>query len=82
MPFDPREAAVWAKVQMRRGPGYAAKSAAVLLADDAEDRRALGEALVAELDAAVRCRRCGRRLKDPVSVKLHIGPECRSKEAA
>ena len=36
----------------------------------------------AELVAAGLCRRCGRRLTDPASVKRGIGPDCAAKAPA
>ncbi len=39
------------------------------------------DALQGVLDRRARCRRCGRALKDPVSVARQIGPECLNKGA-
>lgn len=46
-------------------------------ADQWDDARGQLEAL---LNAVGRCRCCGRLLRDPVSVKAGIGPECAGKE--
>jgi hypothetical protein len=39
------------------------------------------EGLEAGLAAAHRCRECGRRITDPVSVAAGVGPDCRAKAA-
>ena len=39
-------------------------------------------ALEAELTRDAQCRECGRALKDPTSVELGIGPECRTKKGS
>lgn len=52
-----------------------------ILADDTTPEQraeavALAGALEAALAGACRCSRCGRALRDPVSVARGIGPEC------
>jgi hypothetical protein len=39
----------------------------------------LADVLEAELVALGRCRRCGRGLTDPTSLKAGLGPDCREK---
>jgi len=42
----------------------------------------LADRLEAELLAAGRCRRCGRRLTDPTSLVVGLGSECRRRKAS
>lgn len=82
---EPSGPARAAAVLVARTPTKAARYLARLDAagDDLEARHtAQRDALRAILAGAERCRVCGRELKDPESVRLGIGPDCRAKAGA
>ncbi len=74
--------AAWAEAYVRQAPAKAARVAAERDGDANPELAAAALAIFAALDGAVRCRRCGRRLRDKTSVARRIGPECVEKERA
>lgn len=74
-----RDVAIAAAAYVRKSPGKAAVAAAKRLSAVSVPERAMGDALLAALDAAFSCRCCGRHLKNQVSRALRVGPECRDK---
>jgi hypothetical protein len=60
-----------------RSPFKMAKAAAY---HRSRGNTAVAESFEAELHAAGRCLRCGATLTDPESIRLGIGPTCRSKK--
>lgn len=59
-------------------PGKLARQAAYWRAHGRPER---AERLEAALVAGGRCKRCGRPLRDPVSIAAGVGPDCLGKEA-
>lgn len=56
-----------------RNPGKMARHAAYARARGMDDT---ADTLEDALTRAGRCRRCGRDLSDPISVKRGVGPDC------